>query len=78
MVPGLVSGWALIFVLMAGDITASAMLASTSTPVIGFVMLDQWNHGSYPTIAALGVTLTVVSTLVVMTALRVRNRYRIR
>jgi iron(III) transport system permease protein len=78
MVPGLVSGWALIFVLMAGDITASAMLASTRTPVIGFVMLDQWNHGSYPTIAALGVTLTVVSTLVVMTALRIRNRYRLR
>lgn len=78
MVPGLVSGWALIFVLMSGDITASAMLASTRTPVIGFVMLDQWTHGSYPTIAALGVTLTVVSTLVVMTALRVRHRYRLR
>jgi iron(III) transport system permease protein len=78
MVPGLVSGWALIFVLMAGDITASAMLASTSTPVVGFVMLDQWGSGSYPTIAALGVILTVVSTLVVMTALRVRNRYRLR
>ncbi|WP_156753642.1 ABC transporter permease [Actinokineospora pegani] len=77
MTPALISGWALIFVLMAGDITASAMLASTNTPVAGFVMLDQWSHGSYPTIAALGVVLTLISTCVVLVALRVRNKFRI-
>ena len=77
MAPAVISGWALIFVLMTGDITASAMLASTRTPVVGFVMLDQWTSGSYPTIAALGVTLTVVSTLVVIVALWVRDRFRL-
>jgi iron(III) transport system permease protein len=76
MMPAIISGWALIFVLMSGDITASAMLASTRNPVVGFVMLDQWNSGSYPTIAALGVTLTLISTLVVVVALRVRARFR--
>lgn len=77
MAPAIISGWALIFVLMMGDITASAMLASTRTPVVGFVMLDQWTSGSYPTIAALGVTLTLISTVVVVVALRVRDRFRL-
>ena len=76
MTPSLIAAWALIFVLMSGDITASAMLASTRTPVVGFVMLDQWGSGSYPTIAALGVTLTLVSTTVVLFALAVRHRLR--
>ncbi|MEU4290903.1 iron ABC transporter permease [Kribbella sp. NPDC026596] len=76
MMPAMIAAWALIFVLMSGDITASAMLASTRTPVVGFVMLDQWSSGSYPTIAALGVTLTVVSTTVVLFALAVRHRLR--
>ena len=76
MTPSLIAAWALIFVLMSGDITASAMLASTRTPVVGFVMLDQWGSGSYPTIAALGVTLTLVSTTVVLCALAVRHRLR--
>ena len=76
MIPAVISGWALIFVLMSGDITASAMLASTRTPVVGFVMLDQWTSGSYPTIAALGVTLTLISTTVVVIALTVRERFR--
>ena len=48
MTPALISAWALIFVLMSGDITASAMLASTRTPVVGFVMLDQWTQRQLP------------------------------
>lgn len=76
MLPAVISGWALIFVLMSGDITASAMLASTRTPVVGFVMLDQWTSGSYPTIAAMGVTLTLISTFIVVIALALRERFR--
>lgn len=77
MASGLIAAWALIFVLMFGDVTASAMLGSTATPVVGFVMLDEWASGTFPTIAALGVVMTVVSTVVVLVALRVRNRFRL-
>lgn len=77
MLPSLLAAWALTFVLMMGDITASAMLGSTRTPVVGFVMLDQWANGSYPTIAALGVTLTTLSTVVVLGVVLLRQRLRI-
>ncbi len=77
MAPALIASWSLIFVLMTGDITASAMLSSAGTPVIGFVMLDQWADGNFPEIAALGVVMTLISTAVVLTALGVRNRFRL-
>jgi len=44
MVPGMIVGWALLFVLIAGEITASSMLAGTRNPVIGFVVLDLWGQ----------------------------------
>src|SRR5690606_31275424 len=47
--PGLVSGWALLFVLMAGELTASALLAGARNPVIGFVILDIWEQGTFGT-----------------------------
>jgi iron(III) transport system permease protein len=77
MAPALIASWSLIFVLITGDITASVMLSSANTPVIGFVMLDQWSDGNFPQIAALGVLMTVISTLVVLGALGVRNRFRL-
>ena len=40
MLPGLAAGWSLLFVRMAGDLTASAMLAGTSNPVAGFRILE--------------------------------------
>ena len=77
MAPALIASWSLIFVLMTGDITASAMLSSAHTPVVGFVMLDQWSDGNFPQIAALGVVMTLISTVVVLGALGIRNRFRL-
>lgn len=65
MRPGLIVGWMFLFVLMAGDVTASVMLASTRTPVVGFVMLDLFNNGTYPRLAALGVVISVLTSSVI-------------
>jgi iron(III) transport system permease protein len=70
MLPGLAGGWALLFVLMIGDVTASAILASPSSPVTGFVLLQLWQNGTYPLIAALALVVTIVSSVVVITVLR--------
>jgi iron(III) transport system permease protein len=69
MVPGMIVGWALLFVLIAGEITASSMLAGTRNPVIGFVVLDLWVNGSYSTLAAFGALISLVMSAVVLTAL---------
>lgn len=70
---GLVAGWVFLFVLVVGDITASAILASTRSPVVGFVILGLFQNGTYPVLAALGAVITVVSSAIVLGALALRR-----
>ncbi|WP_049564077.1 ABC transporter permease [Streptomyces sp. SBT349] len=69
MRPGLTAGWALLFVVMVGDLTASAILAGTTNPVVGFVFLDIWDHGTFSDLAALGTVVSLVTSVVVVLAL---------
>lgn len=73
MVPGLVAGWAMLFIRMVGDLTASAILAGTGNPVVGFRILEVFNGGSYALLAALS-TVLVVITGVVLTAVLAYSR----
>lgn len=66
MLPGLVTGWALLFVRMAGDLTASAILAGTENSVVGFRILEIYLNGSYAELAALATVLTLISCVVVV------------
>jgi len=74
MSPGLISGWVLVFVLAAGDLTASAMLSSPRTRGVGFVMLDLSTSGTYGVVAALGVVITLISATVGSLALAYGRR----
>jgi iron(III) transport system permease protein len=76
MAPGLAAGWAFLFVLVVGDITASAILASPSSPVIGFEILSIFQNGTYPLLAALGTVISLVSTVIVLSALAYAGRRR--
>lgn len=71
MVPGLVAGWALLFVVMAGDLTASALLSGANNPVVGFVFLDIYENGTYSMVAAMGAVMGFVSATVVGVVLAV-------
>lgn len=70
MVPGLVAGWVILFVQMAGEITASALLSGPSNPVVGLVLLDLWENGSFPQLTAMAVIMTVLDAVVVLLVLR--------
>jgi iron(III) transport system permease protein len=77
MWPGLVSGWALVFVLISGDLEAAVLLASTKTPVIGFVIVDIWEYGTYGTMAAFVGVVTILKGLVVVALIfTARQRFR--
>ena len=67
--PSLISAWSLMFVFMLGDVTASALLTSQNAPVVGFAILNQYENGSFPTIAALGVIMSITSATVVFSAM---------
>jgi iron(III) transport system permease protein len=66
ILPGLAAGWAMIFVVMVGDLTASALLAGTTNPVVGFVILDIWENGLYSELAALAALISMICTAAVM------------
>ena len=77
MWPGLVTGWALVFVLIAGDLEAAVLLATTKTPVIGFVIVDIWEYGTYGALAAFVGVVTVLKGLVVIALIFLsRQRFR--
>lgn len=76
MRPGLIAGWMFLFVLMAGDVTASVMLASTRTPVVGFVMLDLFNNGIFPRLAAMGVVVSLLTSSVILSAVALASLSR--
>ncbi len=72
--PGLAAGWTMLFILSAGEVTASALLSTTSNPVIGRVMLDVSNFGSYPQVCALAVVITLINMAFVLAVLRLARR----
>ena len=77
MLPGLAAGWALVFVRILGDLEASAMLASTATPTIGYQLLGIFNGGGgYDTMAALALVVTVISTVILSFTLTLSARFR--
>ncbi|MCS5498259.1 iron ABC transporter permease [Cnuibacter physcomitrellae] len=69
MAPGLAAGWVFVFVLVMGDITASVILAGTNNPVVGFTMLSLFQNGTYSTLSAFAAIITLVSMVVVLSAL---------
>lgn len=74
MVPGLLAGWALIFVRVMGDVTVSALLAASSNPVVGFQILQLFTGAGFGDMAALAAVLTVVSSIVVASVLLLSRR----
>ena len=74
MLPGLMAGWTMLFVLIAGDLTASAMLSSTNNPVIGSTIIDLWNQGSFTPLAAFSTVVTVLMSVVVLLSMRLTRR----
>lgn len=77
MLPGLAAGWAMVFVHMMGDLSASALLAGLRNPVIGFAILEIWEMGSFGLLAAFSTIMCLVITCVVLLMLwLVRARER--
>jgi iron(III) transport system permease protein len=74
MWPGIVAGFALCFVLVAGEVTGSVLLAGPSTPVIGSTMIAYWNGGNFGLLAALSSVVSLLFTAVVLVSLWMGRR----
>lgn len=78
MMPGLAAGWALVFVRIVGDLEASAILAGTGNPVVGFQILGLITSADYAGLAALALLLTALSATVVAAVLMLVRRFSVR
>lgn len=74
MVPSLVAAWALLFVLGASEVNASSLLSGPGAPVVGMAILDLFSNGTYPRLAALGVVISLISSVVVISVLVIGRR----
>jgi iron(III) transport system permease protein len=52
---------ALLFVLLTHEFTASLLVRSSTTRVMGTLLYDYWNNGSYSMVAAVALVMTVVT-----------------
>ena len=74
MMPGLIAGWAMLFVRMVGDLSAAAVLAGSGNRVVGRQILEVFQNGTFSLMAALAMTLTVISATIVITLTAVSRR----
>jgi iron(III) transport system permease protein len=73
VLPGLATGWVLVFVRAFGEVTASAILSGTSNPVVGAVLLDLWRQGSFPMMTAFALIVWFIGSLLVLAMLWFNN-----
>lgn len=74
MLPGLVVGWALVFVRVLGDTETAAVLSGTGNTVVGFQVLTTFQSSGYDELAALALTVVLVSTLAIAIVLLIARR----
>lgn len=75
MLPGLIGAWALLFIRIVGDLTASAILSGTENVVLGFRILEVFNGGSYAELAALSSTLVLITGTVLLFVIILSKRF---
>ena len=62
---------ALMFVLLTHEFTASVLVRSPRTQVMGTVLYDAWGNGGYPQVAAIAIVMAAVTTVGVAVALAI-------
>jgi len=77
MLPGMVSGAALVFVLILGELTASYLLAGVRFPVAGFVIIDIWESGQFGELAALATSVTLLASGIIAIVFSWLHFYRV-
>ncbi|RSM55817.1 iron ABC transporter permease [Actinoplanes sp. ATCC 53533] len=66
--PTIAGAAALMFVLLTHEFTASLLVRSPTTQVMGTVLFDYWGNGSYPLVAAIALVMTLVTAAGVLVA----------
>nr|WP_237169037.1 ABC transporter permease subunit [Prescottella equi] len=74
MRPAILSAVALMFILLTHEFAASLLVRASTTQVMGTLLYDMWQNGSYPQVAAMALLMTGVTTVGVGAAMVVGGR----
>ena len=74
MRPTVLSAVALMFILLTPEFAASLLVRASTTQVMGTLLFDMWQNGSYPMVAAMALLMTAVTTIGVAIAMLVGGR----
>ncbi|QMU21503.1 ABC transporter permease [Gordonia rubripertincta] len=61
MRPAILSAVALMFILLTHEFAASLLVRASTTQVMGTLLYDMWQNGSYPQVAAMALLMTAVT-----------------
>jgi iron(III) transport system permease protein len=76
MRPGLAYGWAMIFVLVLGDLIAAAILSGPGNMVVGSAFVEIYSGGIFSQLAVLGTVVCVTALVVVGFVITFYSRQR--
>ena len=65
---------ALMFILLTHEFTASMLVRSPTSQVMGTVLFDYWTNGSYPLVAAIALVMTLVTGVGMLAAVLIGGR----
>ena len=68
---GVAAGWFIVFIYSLRELSASILLFTNQTTVIGVTILDTYEFGSWPPVASLGCLLLAVNLIVVAAGYRI-------
>jgi iron(III) transport system permease protein len=71
---GAAAAAALIYVLLVHEFSASLMVRSANTPVLGTVLWEIWANGLYPQVAVFALITVVITTIGVLVAVTIAGK----
>jgi len=68
---GVLAGWFIVFIYSLRELSASILLFTNKTTVIGVTILDNYEFGSWPAVTAIGCLLLTVNLVVIAAGYRI-------
>lgn len=73
--PGLIAGWIYIVTVSLRELGSSLLLYTPGNEVLSITIWNLWENGRFPAVAALGVTMILVLTAIIIIARKVSGRF---
>jgi iron(III) transport system permease protein len=78
LVSGILAGWIYIAIVSFRELSTSVLLYSPGTEVLPTIIWEYWEDGTFGPLAALGVLMIIMTTLVVLLARRVSSEFGVK